>query len=104
MFNEQEAWSDFNLGSTALYEIKVHGYLDSSWSNRLGGIAIHHATIADTIPITILHGKLVDQAALLGVLNSLYGLGFAILSLECVPEPRPGRGLHAATVGEEGGL
>lgn len=100
MFNEQ-AWSGFNLGSPALYRIKVHGYLDNRWSNRLGGIAICHVTIAGDVPITILHGKLIDQAALFGVLNSLYSLGFAILSLECEPEPRSGREDRTATVGKE---
>ena len=80
---EKPDWSLYNLGTSARYQIKVRGSLDKSWSNQLGGIAIEPATMADETPITILHGKLVDQAALFGVLNSLYGLGFPIISVEC---------------------
>ena len=82
---EKLDWSKFNLGSSGVYEITVLGYLDDSWSNQLGGIAIRNATTDQETPITILHGELVDQAALFGVLNSLYGLGFPLLSVECVP-------------------
>ena len=79
-------WSKFNLGTPAVYQITVRGYLDDSWSNQLGGIAIENVTTAGDTPITILRGELVDQAALFGVLNSLYGLGFPIISVACSPE------------------
>ena len=82
---EKLDWSTFTLGSPAVYQITVRGYLDDSWSNQLGGIAIHNTTTARETPITILQGELVDQASLFGVLNSLYGLGFPLLSVECVP-------------------
>jgi hypothetical protein len=36
----------------------------------------------DQPPITILTGRLADQAALTGVLNALHDLGFALLSVE----------------------
>jgi len=76
-------WSTFNLGTPAIYRITVRGHLDDSWSNQLGGVAIHNKPTVAGPPITILHGELVDQAALFGILNSLYGLGFPILSVEC---------------------
>ena len=78
-------WSSITLGSPAIYQITVRGNLEDSWSNQLGGINIHNATTANETPITILQGELVDQAALFGVLNTLYGLGFPLLSVECVP-------------------
>jgi hypothetical protein len=78
-------WSHFNLGTPAIYEITVRGYLDESWSNQLGGIAIHNTKTTDEVSISVLQGELVDQAALFGVLNSLYGLGFPIMSVECEP-------------------
>jgi hypothetical protein len=34
--------------------------------------------------VTILKGRLVDQAALLGVLNNAYDLGFPLLSVKCL--------------------
>jgi hypothetical protein len=35
----------------------------------------------------MLIGRLADQAALLGVLNSLYELGLPLLSVEYIPPP-----------------
>jgi len=37
---------------------------------------------ANNAPVTFLTGRLADQAALTGVLNALYDLGFALLSVE----------------------
>ena len=82
---EKLDWSNITLGSPAIYEITVRGFLEDNWSNQLGGIAIHSAVTTQETPITILHGELVDQAALFGVLNSLYGLGFPLLEVKCVP-------------------
>ena len=86
---EEQDWSQFNLGTPAVYRIKIRGYLDVDWSNRLGGMTIQHTSADGKTTITALHGEMVDQAALFGVLNSLYGLGFPILSVECTPEPHP---------------
>jgi hypothetical protein len=83
--SQEKDWSNFNLGTPAIYSIKIRGYLESDWSNRLGGMTIQHTTGNTTI--STLHGEMVDQAALFGVLNSLYGLGFPILSVECNPNP-----------------
>ena len=85
---EKQDWSQFNLGTPAVYRIKIRGYLDESWSNRLGGMAMQHKAATGGTTITTLQGQMVDQAALFGVLNSLYGLGFPILSVECAPEAR----------------
>ena len=82
----EQDWSKFNLGSPAIYLIKIRGYLDDNWSNQLGGMAIRHVTATKDVPLTILEGKMVDQAALFGVLNGLYGLGFPILFVECLPD------------------
>jgi hypothetical protein len=78
-------WSTFNLATPAIYHITVRGHLDDGWSNQLGGVAIRNERTPDETPITILHGELVDQAALFGVLNSLFGLGLPLLSVACVP-------------------
>jgi hypothetical protein len=82
---EKLDWSKFTLGSPAVYQITVRGYLDVGWSNQLGGIAIHYVTTVQEAPISILQGELVDQAALFGVLNSLYGLGLPLLEVKCMP-------------------
>lgn len=72
----------FSLDTPAVYDITVAGYLDKSWSARVG-MVMDHATIENGMAVTVLRGKLVDQAALFGLLNGLYGLGFPLLSVEC---------------------
>ena len=57
------------------YRIKISGYLDSSWSDRLGGMTIATRSKGEGPPVTTLSGELVDEAALAGVLTSLYDLG-----------------------------
>ena len=68
-----------------MYRITIQGRLDDSWSEQLGGMDFSSGFEADGSPLTVLTGRLVDQAALYGVRNALYGLGFALLSVERVP-------------------
>ena len=68
----------------AIYRIRIKGYLDDSWSDRLGGMEIKVMEQAEDAPETILVGWLPDQAALCGVLNALYSLNLALLSVELV--------------------
>jgi hypothetical protein len=77
--------STFTLDAPANYRIKIQGCLDDSWSDRFGGMTIRVEREADGSPLTVLTGRLVDQAALFGVLNGVYGLGFALLSMERTP-------------------
>ena len=70
------------LGAPAIYRITIQGRLDSSWSNSFEGMVISNEVAADGTPLSVLTGRLVDQAALLGILNGLYGLGFPLLSVE----------------------
>jgi hypothetical protein len=81
--SQRQDWSRFHLGTPATYHIKIRGYLEDTWSNQLGGMTIRHKTTACQTTITTLDGEVVDQAALFGILNSLYGLGFPILSVAC---------------------
>ena len=68
----------------AIYRIRIKGYLDDSWSDRLGGMEIKVIEKAEDVPDTILVGWLPDQAALCGVLNALYNLNLTLLSVEQV--------------------
>jgi hypothetical protein len=60
-----------------IYQIRISGLLDSSWTDWFDGLAITYT--ADDI--TILNGPLVDQAALHGVLNKIRDLGLTLLSV-----------------------
>ncbi len=68
----------------AIYRIHVRGRLDASYSDQLGGMQITESRGADGAPETILVGRLVDQAALSGILTFLYELHLPVLSAECV--------------------
>ena len=69
------------LDRPALYRICYEGVLDPDWSSRLGGMTITQITKGEA-RVVELAGPLVDQAALLGVLNSLYDIGLCLLSVE----------------------
>jgi hypothetical protein len=73
-----------SLFEPATYRIRILGTLDKKWSDYYGGMTIEHDIVLNQYPVTILTGRLVDQAALIGVINSLYDLGCPLLSVECV--------------------
>ena len=70
----QADWRD----GEAVYEIRVHGVLDGSWSVWLGGLEVRPLDSGETV----LAGPVRDQAALHGLLNKIRDLGLPLLSLE----------------------
>ena len=64
------------------YRIRVQGFLDESWSERLGGLRITTSSRGDQKPVTALVGRVRDQAELAGVLNTLYQRHLTLLSVE----------------------
>ncbi len=76
----------------ANYRIRVRGRLDASWSDRLGGMQITEHQSPDGAVETILAGRLADQAALSGVLNTLYELHLPVLLAEYMDEAAEGEG------------
>ena len=63
----------------AIYQISVQGLIDPTLSDLLGGMAIWPVTVEADSPVTTMEGELSDQAALAGVLNSLYELHLTLL-------------------------
>ena len=78
----------------SIYRIRVNGCLGQSWSERLAGMTITNIGGRETAESTILEGQLLDQAALTGILNTLYDLQLPLVSVEC---------LDCANVEKEGG-
>ncbi len=68
----------------ATYRICILGTLDKQWSDYCGGMTIEHDIMLNQYPVTILTGRLADQAALIGVITSLYDMGCPLVSVECV--------------------
>ena len=71
------------LDRPAIYQIKVPGHLDESWSDWVGGMTITVESEGDGPPVTTLTGSL-DQAALQSLLRRLYSLGLPLISVNCV--------------------
>jgi hypothetical protein len=59
------------------FEIHVRGQLDESWSDWLEGLEVKLLENGEMI----LCGHIPDQAALMGILNKLYGLNLTLLSV-----------------------
>lgn len=59
------------------YQIRVQGQLDESWSVWLSGMAITSQTEGETL----LTGLIIDQAALHGILDKLYAMNLALISV-----------------------
>ena len=64
------------------YRIVVQGRLEELWSDRLGGLKITIHTQQENCTLTELSGEVLDQAALFGVLNTLYDLRLPLVSVE----------------------
>jgi hypothetical protein len=75
----------------ATYRIQVQGHLGQGWADYLGGLAISISGGPDG-SVTTLSGQVMDQAALFGILNSLYDLGFPLLCVEYLAQLSPQKG------------
>jgi len=68
--------------SPATYQIIIKGRIDAIWSDRLEGMQISQTPLAGDPSVTTLEGELSDQAALAGVLNTLYELHLPVFSVK----------------------
>jgi hypothetical protein len=73
-----------SLFEPAMYRICILGTLDKKWSDYYGGMTIENVSDPERYAMTMLTGRLADQSALIGVLNSLHDIGCPILAVECV--------------------
>ena len=76
--NNQEKQNALSTGARGgSFEIQVRGQLDESWSDWLEGLDVKLVDNGEMI----LSGHIGDQAALMGILNKLYGLNLTWLSV-----------------------
>ncbi len=65
-----------------VYEIKVEGRLDEGWSGWFEGLTITlEQGSPETPPVTTLKGAVADQAALRGILTTLWNLNLDLISV-----------------------
>jgi hypothetical protein len=72
------------------YEIRVQGHLGPRWAAWFDGLSL---TTEDD-GSTVIRGRVVDQAALHGLLQKLRDLGVPLLSLAQVPPETPAAPTH----------
>ncbi len=58
-------------------EVHIKGHVDRDWSGWITALTVAHTAQGETV----LSGSIRDQPALLGLMNSLSGLGLRILSV-----------------------
>ena len=62
------------------YTIKVLGFVSQRMADNMG-LSLQYHDESERV-VTTLSGQMVDQAALMGILNNLYGLGFTLMVVE----------------------
>jgi hypothetical protein len=72
------------LSSPARYRIRIQGYLDNTWAGQLGQLTFTNYLASKQPSETVITGQVKDQAELLWILERLYGLGFPLLTVECL--------------------
>jgi len=71
------------MNCPAVYRVRVQGLIPLDWSVRLMGMNITTSDEADQGQSTLV-GRLPDQSALSGVLNTLFERQYPVLSVECL--------------------
>jgi hypothetical protein len=59
------------------YEIRLQGHLDNRWAGWFDGLSLTH----ESDGTTVIHGPVVDQAALHGLLGKVRDLGLPLVSV-----------------------
>ena len=86
------------VSQEAEYRIIVEGVIDPMWLNRLGGLEITEQRQPELPVVTRLQGRLNDQSALQGVLDTLFMLGMCLLLVERLA---PGKKVASPTIEEQ---
>lgn len=77
-------YHNIKFNGKAIYQIKIQGKLNLAWSEMLGGMNIELVQVSEKRFISTLTGLIHDQAALSGILNTLYEMHFVVISVKCI--------------------
>jgi hypothetical protein len=69
-----------------IYQIQAQGQLDEDWSDWLSGVKVTFEPASDGVPRTTLTGPVADQAALRGLLCTLWDLNLTLISVRRIGE------------------
>ena len=78
-------WHPIRLDQPVHYRLTLQGQVEVDWSDWFSGeVDCILKSIEDGAKITILTGKVVDQAALHGALRFIRDLGVPLLAVDCL--------------------
>ncbi len=80
----KQSVENLTMGGPATYSIRVQGRLAPEWADRIEGMNITEDAAPGGSPVTVLVGRVRDQSALSGILNTLYELHLPVLSVDCL--------------------
>lgn len=70
------------LDHAVSYTIRIEGSIDDALAGWFGPMQLEPSDGTDGRQITTLSGEVADQAALVGLVRHLHGLGIVLLSIE----------------------
>lgn len=70
------------MDTPATYRICISGCLESDYAERYWGMTSSAVQEEGEPEQTVLLGEVADQAALVGIINTLYNQGYAVLTVE----------------------
>jgi hypothetical protein len=73
-----------------IYQIKIKGKLDQSWSDWLGNVEIISEPQIDGSVITRLTMDVTDQSTLLGILDQIHDLNLVLITVISDDEKKEG--------------
>ena len=76
-----------NMFDPAVFCIRIEGKLGESWLEYFGAQSMSIEVDEAGLSSTTLISEPVDQAALVGMINRLNGLGLPVVSVECLSAP-----------------
>ena len=75
---------ELKIREPSIYQIHIQGCLDESWGDYFGGEILSSYDEAGQFDVTTLRTPPMDQAALVGLVSRLHGLGLPLLLVEHV--------------------
>lgn len=72
----------YEFSSPGYYRIEVQGELLRNWSERIGAMQVLPPSALENKGVTVLQGRVSDQAELSGILNTLHELHLPLLSVQ----------------------
>jgi hypothetical protein len=85
MSKTTDATEDGSWDDAGQYEVRLKGHLDPRWSAWFDGLIL----TADSDGTTVIHGSVIDQAALHGLLQKLRDIGLPLVSVTRVDPNHP---------------